>query len=166
MHRGGLCATLKERKGGAAMETALVIIFAGGFVGLLLLIVLGRFREMREETRRAGLPLGVREASTVWTLSCLTPLPKEAAAARLLDGLPAGGLVCAWDQDRRAYAFRSELPDGSVPLYCTAEFTPAEDGTVVTLHRQKNLLSGNRDVILRMSGHLQEKLEARNFSWL
>lgn len=148
------------------METALVILFAGGFVGLLLLIVLGRFRDMKESTREAGLPLGVREASTVWTLYCHTPLSAADAAARLLDGVPAGGLVCAWDADRLAYAFRSELPDGSVPLYCTAEFTPAEDGTFIVFHRQKNLLSGNRDVILRMSTFLQEKLAAERFSWL
>lgn len=126
-----------------------------------LLIVLMRWRMLKEEN--AGI--GLREASAIRAFCCMTRLAPDEISARLSDGLPVGDLVCTWDAERRLYCFRSELPDGSIPVYCSLTVRVESAGTRVQLVRQRALLRGERDVLLRMRGFLVQKLETEEITW-
>lgn len=126
-----------------------------------LLIVLMRWRMLKAEN--AGI--GLREASAIRAFVCMTRLPADEIGRRLADGVPAGDLVCTWDAERRLYCFRSELPDGSIPVYCRLIVRQEQAGTRVKLIRQKALLSGERDVLLRMHGFLAQKLMSEEITW-
>lgn len=135
-------------------------------MGIAALIVLGRFRMLRKEAEQCGTKLSIREASVVRTLSCICPLTAAEVASRMLDGVPAGDLVCTWDQERGAYCFRSELPDGSIPQYFKLSVLQLPEGTRITLTRQRDFLHGGKDVVMRLSGFLTHKLGATNYSWM
>lgn len=134
-------------------------------MALAALIVLGRFRMLREEAEKGGTKLGVREASMLRTLRCTCPLTAAEVAPRMTDGVPAGGLLCAWDRERDAYCFRSELPDGSIPQYFEVSLEQLAEGTRITLTRQRDLLHGGKDVVMRLSGFLTQKLGAADYAW-
>lgn len=129
------------------------------------LIVLGRLRMLREDAAAGGTALGFREASRIRTLTCISPMTAAEVTARLVDGVPAGELLCTWDGERGAYCFRGELPDGSIPLYCTVDLEQTAEDTRVTLTRHRSLLKGNSSVVMRLSGFLTRKISAAGYAW-
>lgn len=137
--------------------------------GALLLfvgwIVLRKYREMEADAAASGAAIDVHEAMWVKAIACTTSLTEQEAAALLADGMPAGEIVSTWDAERSAYCFRCELPDGSAPMYFTAEFAPTAGGTRLTLTRQKTLLHGRRDSVMWLPGYLKAKLGATDFHW-
>jgi len=141
-----------------------ILLWAGILLGVGA-IVRARIKDQEDSSARAGLGINAHEATWLHTLSCSVPLEPAEITARLADGIPAGELVCTWDAERSAYCFRSELPDGSAPLYFAAELSPLPAGTRVTLTRQKSLLHGRRDGVLLLPGYLAMKLRATDFTW-
>lgn len=135
-------------------------------MGVAALIVLGRFQMLREDAEKGGMCVGVREASMIGTVSCTCPLTAAEVISRMTDGVPAGDLVCAWDQDRGAYCFRSELPDGSHPQYFEVSLEQLAEGTRITLTRKSYFLYGGANVVMRLSGFLTHKLGAENYTWM
>lgn len=137
-----------------------------GLVMLLLgVIVWNTMRTMEKDASNAGAPIDIHEATRVTAISCRTALTAQEAAARLAEGVPAGELISTWDAEQAAYCFRSELPDGSAPMYFSVEFAQTAEGTKLTLTRQRTLLHGRRDCVMWLPGYLAAKLGATDFHW-
>ena len=145
------------------MERMLLFVVV---LAIVAVIVAGKLREDRASASAAGAAIGIHEATRVKGLICHIPMSAQEAAARLADGTVAGELVSTWDAERGAYCFRSELPDGSAPMYFAAEFTPVQGGTRLSLTRQRTILHGRRDAILLLPGCLKAKLQATDFRWI
>lgn len=146
------------------MDMIWILLWAAFLLGAGA-IVRARMKDMEDASARVGLGINAYDATRLHTLSCSVPLEPPEISVRLADGMPAGELVCAWDAERRAFCFRSELPDGSAPLYFTVEFSPLTEGTRLTLIRQKTLLHGRRDGVMLLPGYLAAKLGATGFAW-
>lgn len=142
-----------------------MLLLWGALLLLVGWIVLSNRRMKEADAAASGAAIDAHAATWVRAIDCTTPLTGQEAAARLADGTPAGELVSTWDAERSAYCFRSELPDGSAPMYFTAEFTPIAGGTRLTLTRQRPLLHGRRDCLMWLPGYLKEKLGATDFRW-
>lgn len=136
-----------------------LLLFAGW-------IVLRNRQTMEADAAASGAAIDAHEATWVRAIACTIRLTDQDAAARLADGTPAGELVSTWDAERSAYCFRSVLPDGSAPMYFTAEFTRIPAGVRLTLTRQRTFLNGRRDCVIWLPGYLTAKLGATDFCWM